>query len=441
VDHVVAISFTLAGQPFELSDDDVRARLASHYPGQINRYWVDIDGVRWPVKQVVACATGLSRSEFQSQSARRLLAKLGFSVGSASASTASPSAQMAPMRVPSPPELAPDVVLVSCVKSKRSSGAAARELYTSAYFGKMRNYAEGSGRPWFILSAEHGLVEPTEWLEPYDTYLPRTPRGYQAAWGQRVRQQLEAVLGDLAGTVFEVHAGAAYVNSLGPELAAADAVVVDKLHGKTIGQRLSWYLQRTRPPAPEVAEFLEPLQDCSLSMSLDEVLATGGEGLRSPGLYSWWVDVEGAADLTTGLGDDVTAGLIYLGLAGATRRGGRRSSNTLWGRIATMHLGNNHQFSTLRLTLGATLACAQGSTTIDEEQLTEWMKTHLRIVAVPVPDADVLDDLETDILAILGPPLNLRKMARTPLRRRLSELRKHYVGTTPSSGAQTTDGS
>lgn len=54
---VVAISFTLAGQQFELSDADVRTRVANHHPDQIYQYWVDVDGTRWPVKQVLALAT------------------------------------------------------------------------------------------------------------------------------------------------------------------------------------------------------------------------------------------------------------------------------------------------------------------------------------------------------------------------------------------------
>ncbi len=154
----------------------------------------------------------------------------------------------------------------------RAQGNAVTQVdYTSDYFTKMRNYAEASGHPWFILSAEHGLVQPDEWLEPYDCYLPTMPGEYRRAWGRRVREQLES-------------------------------------------------------------------------------------SLRAPGLYSWWVDDGGAADLAQGLERDIVPGLIYVGLAGATRKGGGRSSNTLWGRIATMHRGKNHQFSTLRLSLGATLA-------------------------------------------------------------------------------------
>lgn len=41
---------------------------------------MQIDGVKWPVKQVLAVA-GLKRTSFQSQNSRRLLGNLGFAVG------------------------------------------------------------------------------------------------------------------------------------------------------------------------------------------------------------------------------------------------------------------------------------------------------------------------------------------------------------------------
>ena len=60
---------------------------------------------------------------------------------------------------------------MACVKSKGTRLAAAKDLYISALFRKERAYAECAGVPWFILSAEHGLVEPDEWLAPYERYL------------------------------------------------------------------------------------------------------------------------------------------------------------------------------------------------------------------------------------------------------------------------------
>ena len=54
------------------------------------------------------------------------------------------------------------------------------------------------------------------------------------------------------------------------------------------------------------------------------------------------------------------------------------------------------------------------------------MHEHLRLIAVPVADADTLGDVETEVLAELDPPLNLDKVERDPLRAQLSALRKKY---------------
>ena len=106
-----------------------------------------------------------------------------------------------------------------------------------------------------------------------------------------------------------------------------------------------------------------------------------------PGLYSWWVDEAGARELSLGLGlgleNLVEPGLIYAGLAGATRsRSGQKSTNTLWGPIRGMHLGGRHEFSTFRLSLGSILANTWRESEIDELRLTSWMHDHLRIVAM-----------------------------------------------------------
>ena len=72
------------------------------------------------------------------------------------------------------------IVLVACVKSKGTRPAAAKDLYISALFRKERAYAERAGVPWFILSAEHGLVAPDEWLAPYERYLADTTGCYRS---------------------------------------------------------------------------------------------------------------------------------------------------------------------------------------------------------------------------------------------------------------------
>jgi hypothetical protein len=74
----------LAGRPYGLTPELIRGRLRDRTPEEIQEYWVEIDGVRWPVKQVIALATGAKRSEFQSQDSRRWLQNLGFSLGAGS---------------------------------------------------------------------------------------------------------------------------------------------------------------------------------------------------------------------------------------------------------------------------------------------------------------------------------------------------------------------
>jgi hypothetical protein len=334
------------------------------------------------------------------------------------------------------------ILLVTCVKAKGTQPAAARDLYVSPLFRKQRAYAEHRGLPWFILSAEHGLVAPDEWLAPYERYLPDTPRSFRQAWGHWVTERLELVGGDLRGTTIEIHASDAYVQALRAPMAAKGATLVEPLAGLAMGQRLAWYDSNPdahaepEPTPPSIdsspheatQHFVSRLLEATAALSPDDFLQRGRQGLDVPGLYSWWVDERGAADLAAGLGTSFEPGMIYAGLGGATRwPSGRRSTNTLWSRIAGMHLGSRHEFSTFRRTLGAILAHGRGDSTIDELRLTQWMREHLKVVAVPWTDADTLGRLEGDVLRELDPPLNLQGMADSPTRRRLTELRRTHA--------------
>jgi hypothetical protein len=328
-----------------------------------------------------------------------------------------------------------DIVLVGCVKEKRSVPAAAKDLYVSLLFRKGRAHAEASGAAWFILSAQHGLVAPNEVLAPYDLRLSETSTEYRRAWGARVVARLAEIYGTLDGTTIDVHAGSAYADPIRNLLTDAGATVREPLAGLTLGHRLAWYdrhdlsaaIDPDQPDKDGARQYVAGLRDKSSARNPAQFLATRGDGLRSPGLYSWWVDEQGAGDLTAGIGHVISPGLVYAGLAGATReRSGKRSSDTLWGRISTMHLGGRHEFSTLRLTLGSALVDALGWEGINEAALTEWMGAHLKVVTIPVEDADALGRIETAVLAELDPPLNLSKVAATDLRRQLTSLRRQH---------------
>jgi hypothetical protein len=322
-----------------------------------------------------------------------------------------------------------DVVLIGCVKSKLARAAPARDLYTSALFTRRRRYAEATGLPWFVVSSRWGLVAPDEVVSPYDVYLGDRSAAYRRTWAEFVTAQLSD-LGSLTGTVVEIHAGDYYVNALRPALEHAGAVVVDAVDAASMGETLAWY-DRHRPIAPATADRLDIttlvnyLSDSTRTVSPAELRASSRAALSSPGLYSWWVDDAGADDLSRALSAPVRPGLVYAGLAGATRwPSGKSSSNTLWGRLVDMHLGGRANLSTFRTSLGAILSATLWSGALDESRLTQWMDQHLRVIALPVDDADSLGVVETRVLHHLDPPLNLSKMATTPLRTEVSRLRR-----------------
>ncbi len=47
----------------------------------------------------------------------------------------------------------------------------AKDLYVSDLFRKARRYVEAKNCPWFILSAEYGLVSPEQVIAPYEKTL------------------------------------------------------------------------------------------------------------------------------------------------------------------------------------------------------------------------------------------------------------------------------
>lgn len=334
-----------------------------------------------------------------------------------------------------------DVVLVGCVKTKQTQPAPARELFTSPLFARRASYAESSGLRWFILSAKHALVAPEDWLAPYDVYLADQSPSYRSAWGAWVVERLAWLVGPLAGRRLEVHAGAAYVEPLRAPAAEHGAHIETPLAGLGVGAQLAWY---DDPPAGGLRQQSGPVeqrstQEDETSAAVERLLRTHEAKTPAeltanprpewqvPGLYAWWVDQAGAADLTAGLGEQVDAGLVYVGQAGATRwPSGRRSTNTLHGRLVGMHLGTRARFSTFRLTLGAALRTPLALDDPDDPRLSAWMQEHLRVVVLPIPDGDAVARLEPRVLAQLDPPLNLQGRPKNALRTSLSERRRGW---------------
>lgn len=142
-----------------------------------------------------------------------------------------------------------DLLLVTCVYEKADGPRQARDLYRSPYFLRLRRYAERHGRPWFIVSAEHGLVRPDEWLAPYERYLPDTPDWYQEVWGRWVVTRLRLLAGDLAHRTVELHVSRPYAARIVPWLTRVGATVRQPVAELSLDEQAAWLEGGSMRPA------------------------------------------------------------------------------------------------------------------------------------------------------------------------------------------------
>ena len=182
------------------------------------------------------------------------------------------------------------------------------------------------------------------------------------------------------------------------------------------------------------AEIEAALADLNVSPRVVRALDWPGglERFEWPGLYAWWVDESGAAELSAGLGFDVPAGRVYVGQTGGTKwPSGAMRLSSLHSRISKAHLGRRMRASTWRRTLAAILRerldlRVQEPRKLSpecEQRLTRWMADHLSIAIHPTIKRFSLLDLEAKVLRDLDPPLNLDEVPLTPARDRLRKLR------------------
>lgn len=135
------------------------------------------------------------------------------------------------------------VYFVSCVSKKGEHACEARDLYVSDLFRKARRFVEASGCPWFILSAEHGLVAPCQNIGPYERTLNKMGIADRRQWADRVAAQLANEAPDLRCAVFL--AGERYREFLIPHLKDRGVGVSIPMQGLPIGKQLRWLGQHS----------------------------------------------------------------------------------------------------------------------------------------------------------------------------------------------------
>ena len=70
--------FIIDGDTYTLDQDTVIGKLRGRPPQPIQTHWVDVGGVRFPVKQALEVSLGLGREAFTSHRARGIFDRLGF---------------------------------------------------------------------------------------------------------------------------------------------------------------------------------------------------------------------------------------------------------------------------------------------------------------------------------------------------------------------------
>ena len=86
------------------------------------------------------------------------------------------------------------VGLISCVSMKQNRVADASELYISPLFKKSKEYATKRLDKFFILSAKHGLLKPTDKIHPYDMTLNTMHKEERIEWAEKVFKKLIKVV-------------------------------------------------------------------------------------------------------------------------------------------------------------------------------------------------------------------------------------------------------
>lgn len=135
------------------------------------------------------------------------------------------------------------LVLVSCVSKKLSHPAAARQIYCSEWFVKVRRLVESQKANWLILSAFYGVVAPDAEIAPYEKTLNTAGVVERRAWAERTLRHLEPYLTD--GQRIVIFAGHRYREFLVPPLLRNGHEVTIPMANLRIGEQLAWLTART----------------------------------------------------------------------------------------------------------------------------------------------------------------------------------------------------
>lgn len=313
-----------------------------------------------------------------------------------------------------------DIVLLGSLGDRVQVPAPAKDIFRAPAFQLSRTDEEAVGSRWFVLSAEHGLVAPDEWISPDARTLAELDPEYRVVWAAWVAARLQSLVGPLDDLTIRVDAPDAFVGPLFAELQQAGAIVSTNTAG---WDREEPQLAQVVPllDVRSVSDFLSDPHHTISPADLDIVPS-------SAGLYGWSVDPIGARELNRCLRLPIRAGLLFVGQVGVpTARLASDPVLTLREHLDGVQLNGRARASTFRMTLATVLRQHLQLSSLDDPRLTEWMREHLLVTVWSVDDVSTLADLERRVVADLRAPLNLEQAPSAAYRERLSEMRGALV--------------
>ena len=75
-----SLKFTIRGKIYELRKEEIHKKLKGVNPEPIRQYYIKVEDIQYPIKQVLAIVTGLPPIGFTSKGAYDVLTRLGFEV-------------------------------------------------------------------------------------------------------------------------------------------------------------------------------------------------------------------------------------------------------------------------------------------------------------------------------------------------------------------------
>lgn len=316
------------------------------------------------------------------------------------------------------------VCLVACTSRKGDQPAAAEFIYKSPLFSAARRYAEKRADQWFILSAKHGLLSPTEVIDPYNESLMSQSDSQRQDWAERVHKEFATRVPERGRVIFL--AGSAYRSYLAPKFEDEGRDTAAPMSTLGIGSQVAWLqkLEIEKVRLAHIDRFYTLLaRVIKVNRSVSRRLSDQTTALVNckRGIYFFFEDSE--LRMTSPFQHRV----VRIG----THAVSHGSRATLWNRLRTHRGGfngrGNHRGSIFRLHVGESLIrrselesifstwgkgqSASAAIRSSEEEIEQAVSEHIgamRIAWLEIPDeANANSDrgyLERNLIALLAGP-------------------------------------